>query len=205
MDQNASHVVQKSLILFDDIYLNTILESIYKNCLVFSKDMHGCCVVQKSLDNKEIFEGSLKHKIAIIVTDNTETLIVHPYGNYVIQMLICSRQKFISESVIAKIKGSIAEFSCDKFASHPVEMAYEHASDELKLQMIDAMCQRYNIKRILFDQYGNYVIQKILKCCPKEQKKRILSVISPLLGELSQTLHGSKIYMKLMKNYKEFL
>jgi hypothetical protein len=177
LDQNASHVVQKSLILFDDIYIFPIVEIIYKNCLNFSKDMHGCCVVQKSLDNKEIFEGSLKHKIAQIILDNTNNLIIHPYGNYVIQMLISSRQKHIAEEVIMKIKSSIAEFSCDKFASHPVELAYEHAPEDLKKQIIDALCLTSNIKRILFDQYGNYVIQKILKCCSKDEKKHILSVM----------------------------
>ena len=176
LDQNASHVVQKSLILFDDIYIFPIVETIYKNCLIFSKDMHGCCVVQKSLDNKEIFEGSLKHKIAQIILDNTDNLIIHPYGNYVIQMLISSRQKQIAEGVIMKIKCSIAEFSCDKFASHPVELAYEHATEEAKKLIIDALCHPTNIKRILFDQYGNYVIQKILKCCSKDEKKHILSV-----------------------------
>jgi len=176
IDANASHVIQKSLIHFDDSTTNQIVEVISLNCIYYSKDMHGCCVVQKCLDNKEIYDGSLKHKIVCILISHTEELIVHPYGNYVIQLLLKSKVKKTSEGVMNIIKANIISFSCDKFASHPVEMAYEIASNEMRKDIISLISEQSNLKVLLFDQYGNYVLQKILKFCEKDGKKKIISV-----------------------------
>ena len=204
VDANASHIIQKSLIHFDEAFTAPIVEAIAKNCIVYAKDMHACCVVQKALDNKDIFEGSLKYQIAMMLMANTLELITHPYGNYVTQLLIKLKPKKISEGVINLIKLQIVELSCDKFASHPIELAFEAAGTEGKKQMLDSLCHAASIKKVLFDQYGNYVLQKILKLSSNDERKKIIDQIKLHIDELSLSSHGKKVCEKLTKCYKEY-
>ena len=50
---------------------------------------------------------------------------------------------------------------------------------------------------MLFDPYGNYVVQKALLYCDIYYKNQLLNKIAPLLDELKTINFGLKLYHKL--------
>ena len=58
-----------------------------------------------------------------------------------------------------------------------------------------------NLKKMLFDLYGNYVVQKALLYCDVYSKNQLLYKIAPLLEELKTLNFGLKLYHKLTIKY----
>ena len=113
--------------------------------------MHGCCVLQKALDSRPIYEGSVKHKMVNILIMNATELITHPYGNYIIQMMLKSKQQNVSQAIQSKIGNDIVNHSCDKFGSHVVEIYLETCSASLRKNIISQICNCESIRMMLMD------------------------------------------------------
>ena len=58
---------------------------------------------------------------------------------------------------------------------------------------------------MIFDQYGNYIIQNALQNVEKNEFDIIIRLIKENEKKLKQTSHGKIIFEKLMRNYKKFL
>ena len=57
------------------------------------------------------------------------------------------------------------------------------------------------ILSILFNKFGNYVLQKTLQRADKETQQSILEIIAPHLSNLKNYSFGMKLYSKLIINY----
>ena len=81
LDDHGNHVIQNCISSFK---WNTepLYEVITQNCVQIASNKHGCCVLQRCLEN-----GSLdqRQKLSDIIITNIDYLIKDPFGNYVIQ------------------------------------------------------------------------------------------------------------------------
>jgi hypothetical protein len=100
-------------------------------------------------------------------------------------------------------KGDLLELSRHKFASNVMEKCLEHGDREQRLDLIQAIvgfrlprtppCDDKQLERLhamMIDQYGNYVVQKILEVLP--------TVSFPTLSFLPTASHGIS-FTKLLK------
>ena len=179
-----------------------IFEEIYKNILSISINKHGCCVLQKIFgkSNSKEKENLIKNLI-----NNCETLIKDQFGNYIIQFIIILKNEEINEKIINVLIKNLEEYSKQKFSSNVVEKILECSSDKKCEKIIDILEKNENmILNILFDKYGNYVLQKALQRSNKNTKKFILNIIYPHLYKLKNYSFGFKLYSKLILFYNSF-
>ena len=54
---------------------------------------------------------------------------------------------------------------------------------------------------LLFDKFGNYVVQKALQRADQETQQNILNLIAPHLQKLKNFPFGMKLYSKLIITY----
>jgi len=145
-----------------------------------SKNKFGCRVIQSCLEQPvhHIESSNLPDKrlaYAVLHTMmepilcHTRDLMENEYGNYIVQFVIGS--KFLKpqcEHIIKHyILHNILSLSQEKFASHVVEEALKSADDELLEQMFNEIFAKDALGRdaldiMLFDQFGNYVVQRMI-------------------------------------------
>ena len=198
-DLNGNHVIQKCLQEFEATYCQFIFDAICDDCYAIATHRHGCCVLQRCLDqgSKDQFE-----KLCDELVKDTERLTLDPFGNYVIQYIInkeIQRGEFEYTQRIAKIlKPKIIELSVHKFGSNVVEKLLR--TPAVSETMIDGLVNGgsgADIELLLNDSFGNYVLQTALDVShhkDTEKYGRLSGMVSPyLVGNIRNTPHGKRI------------
>ena len=73
--------------------------------------------------------------------------------------------------------------------------------DEFSKMIIDDLIKNNQVKDIIKDQYGNYVIQKAMSISDSDTLNKIVEQIKPIVPELLLSNLGKKILNKLMQQY----
>jgi len=178
LDLNGTHVIQILLgqryqvyeDFFNPIANREILRDLVEHKL-------GCRIIQSCLDSlsKEItssYVPPLLNKLIIPLLVDAKRYTENEFANYVIQNIIknpsFSRQRdFIIDQVLL---GNLLRLSQGKFSSHVVEAALDKACKDRLGRMCREIFHDYKIiekgrtplEVLLFDQYGNYIMQKLL-------------------------------------------
>ncbi|GMR45484.1 hypothetical protein PMAYCL1PPCAC_15679, partial [Pristionchus mayeri] len=110
------------------------------------------------------------------LVENCERLSSNEFANYVIQHVITAdclsvyRDLIIERCLLCKL----LSLSQEKYASHVVEKALEHAAPHMLKEMMDEIFDGYvphpetkkdALDILLFHQFGNYVVQRMLTIC----------------------------------------
>ena len=157
---------------------------------------NGCCFLQKCCEK---IKGNELEKVLNSLNKKTRLLIVDQYGNYVIQFIIKLNGNERNENIFNIIIKDLTFYSNQKFSSNVLEKFF--LFDDLKEKLIDKIMEGDNLKIMLFDLYGNYVVQKALLYCDVYSKNQLLYKIAPLLEELKTLNFGLKLYHKLTIKY----
>ena len=73
--------------------------------------------------------------------------------------------------------------------------------DEFSKRLIDDIIKNNQIKDMIKDKFGNYVIQKAMSISDEETLNKIIEQIKPIIPELLLSNLGKKIVNKLMQQY----
>ncbi|KAK6015629.1 RNA binding repeat protein, Pumilio-family, partial [Ostertagia ostertagi] len=171
-DQNANHVIQKIMTTFSFVHWQFIVEQFIRNkndLFCVAENKYGCRVVQLAIE---------------LLSDTDKRLACNEFANYVIQHVIKAgpladyRDRIIEECLLR----NLLSLSQEKYASHVVEKALEFAPAALLAEMMDEIFDGYvphpetkkdALDIMLFHQYGNYVVQRMLDiCCEAARAKR---------------------------------
>ncbi|KHJ94849.1 RNA binding repeat protein, Pumilio-family [Oesophagostomum dentatum] len=193
-DQNANHVIQKIMTAFPLSQWQFIVEHFIRNrddLFSVAENKYGCRVIQLIIevlsDNSKKASKHRPQMLEEIMThlvSNCERLASNEFANYVIQHIIKTeplsdyRDRLIEMCLLR----NLLSLSQEKYASHVVEKALEYAPPALLAEMMDEIFDGYvphpetkkdALDIILFHQYGNYVVQRMLDiCCQAARAKK---------------------------------
>ena len=199
-DENANHIVQKFLICIKSPYTNFIYDEIINNFVQISTTKYGCCVVQKCLlhGNQE-----QREKIIICILNNTYKLIVDQFGNYVYQSLINTNEDRIIYEIYRIISPNFILLCKQKYSSNVIEKLFDINNKNLVYKIAKLVYNNEkDIIELLTDQYGNYIIQKIMDCL--ENKVIIQTILYFIISNvhfICQTSFGKSLLNKLSKKH----
>ena len=72
-------------------------------------------------------------------------------------------------------------------------------------ELLEKMCSEYNlVERMLFDMYGNYVLQRALSIATEPYRSVLLELIAPKMESLKSISFGKKLYKGRVQNKKRF-
>ena len=196
----GTHILEKILSYFEDEFVKEIIDYVYKNFIDLSFHINGICIVKKLL--LMTHKKSLHNHIKKIIYDNAMNLIVHQYGNYVIQTIVENWDDNELEDILNLYKNKYIYLSKQKFSSNAVERILEKNKKNLE-NYINEICNENNIIEIIKNKYGNYVIQKAVKLSTGESRERIVGEISKNINKLEdkkiinkwKTIISSKYYI----------
>ena len=196
----GTHILEKILSYFEDEFVKEIIDYVYKNFIDLSFHINGICIVKKLL--LMTHKKSLHNHIKKIIYDNAMNLIVHQYGNYVIQTIVENWDDNELEDILNLYKNKYIYLSKQKFSSNAVERILEKNKKNLE-NYINEICNENNIIEIIKNKYGNYVIQKAVKLSTGESREKIVGEINKNINKLEdkkiinkwKTIISSKYYI----------
>ena len=198
IDINGSHIILKLMNLKNKYINSVILNEICDNILNISKHKHGCCVLQKCIEKIDVNE---RKPLIDNLLNYCKELISDKCGNYIIQFIISFNDEKIMEVINNILITDIENFSKQKFSSNVVEKILEKAPNKICKDLITSLNNEKIILSILFDKFGNYVLQKSLQRADKNTQKFMLQVIAPHLYKLKYYSFGLKLYSRLIITY----
>ena len=198
-DINGYHIIQK-ILLTKNFNNNFCYEKIEECIEQIANHKNGCCFLQKFIDK---IKGNDLEKILNAINKKIRLLIVDQYGNYVIQFIFKINGEERNKNIFDIIIKDLCFYSNQKFSSNVIEKFF--LFDNLKSKLISKIVEKENLKKLILDPYGNYVVQKALIYSNNQQQYEMLNKISYLVNELKSINFGIKLYKKLTIKYPVLL
>ncbi|KAJ9442005.1 Pumilio domain-containing protein C6G9.14 [Diplonema papillatum] len=194
---NGRKILQALLTKFNDIYVEPVFDMIGQNLLHLATDQTGCVTIQRCLDHAT--NPTYKMVLQMQIMEATSFLIHDMYGNYVLQHAIKGDPANNCTKVLAnKFKGSVAALSTNKYASCVIEKCLSLGSDDVREQIVTEVIP--DIKKLMWDGFGNFVVQSAVDYAPGSMVDVLKEVITPFINDCP---YGYRIEGKLNKRVKK--
>ncbi|KAG6497232.1 hypothetical protein ZIOFF_045125 [Zingiber officinale] len=216
-DQNGNHVIQKCIECVPQDAIQFIISTFYNQVVTLSTHPYGCRVIQRVLEHcdnpntQRIVMDEILNSVCMLAEDQ--------YGNYVVQVCcfftiiypfllgfqhVLEHGKPDERSVIIKqLTGQIVQMSQQKFASNVIEKCLAFGSLEERQLLVNEMLgstdENEPLQAMMKDQFGNYVVQKVLETCDDQRRELILSRIKVHLNALKKYTYGKHIVARVEK------
>ena len=197
-DAFGTHVLEKLLACFEEEYVTFIYNYIVDNFLELANNSNGICIVKKLLSFTH--KKNLHDKLKILVKENALQLISHPYGNFVIQVVVECWNDY--NDILYLFDKKYYSLSLEKYASNVVERCIEKDENILN-NYIDEIININKICEVMKSNYGNYVIQKAIKLAKGEHKQKLVFNAAKDINKLNEPKLIKKWKLILSPNIKE--
>ncbi|KAG5940470.1 hypothetical protein E4U53_007587 [Claviceps sorghi] len=180
-DQNGNHVVQKIIELVPRQHIDFIMDALRGQVTLLASHTYGCRVIQRMLEHGTEVD---KMEIMAELHASAQMLITDQYGNYVAQHVIQNGKPADRARMIDLVMAQLLNLSKHKFASNVVEKCIEHGSAEQRSMIREQLTTVGSdgisaIQQMMRDQYGNYVIQKLLAQLQGSEREILVDEIRP--------------------------
>ena len=200
-DNNSYHIIIKFIIEIPYPANDNMYNSIYKNFLMLCKNKHGCCVIQKCFEF-----GNVQQKNILFSFTNKfcSELICDQFGNYVIQYVVKCNNEIVNNKLLLIIMNNLLFLCKEKYASNVLEKFIFYNSKESKIFLNKIINDVNIIYELITDQYGNYIIQRVLSTINIQERIQIFKFILGWFEEIKNLSFGTRLITKLFERYKEF-
>ena len=176
-DSKGTHILQKyiSNTKDEDRYeLNTNLVNLIDKLII---DISGVCVLIKLIKHSK--DKIILEKIANYITNNEPLFFIqHPYANYAVQILIMNPVALpFCDKIIETIVNNYLSLSMQKFSSNVVENCIKYADEKSVKKIYNAIIEQEKIESLLNNNYGNYVLEKLIERLNQEDKIKLAKKI----------------------------
>ena len=196
---NGSFVLMHYAIQIKDNEM--IYDFLNNNIVEIATNSYSCSALQKLIDIGTNQQGQ---KLIINIINNINYLIGNQCGLYVLQFIMNKKNYYINDAILGKIIDKIIFLSKRKFSSNVVEKCLETCSPESVNKLINIFNNQEIICDLIKDNFGNYVIQKLLIVCENEQaKSKMLKYISLEFKNLKEISFGQKLINKIIMAYPQ--
>ncbi|KAI9832555.1 MAG: hypothetical protein M1819_004345 [Sarea resinae] len=194
-DQNGNHVIQKAIERVPAEHIQFIVNAFHNQVQTLAMHPYGCRVIQRML---EYCDESSQLTILQGLHACASSLIADQYGNYVTQHVIQHGKEDDREKIVKLVIEQLVVFSKHKFASNVVEKSIEYGSSEQRHEIVATLTTTNEngespLQALMRDQYGNYVIQKLLGQLKGAEYDEFVESIQPQLALLKKLTYGKQI------------
>ena len=109
----------------------------------------------------------------------------------------------VNQIIINKYFMNFFENTSQKISSNVFEKCLECCEPEVKIQIISNICNPNMVKQLLFNMYGNYVLQKSMLASVEPYRSRFISMVAPLMNSLPAFPFGNIVIHKLINSFPE--
>eukprot|EP00177_Eucheuma_denticulatum_P000694 GFKZ01001249.1.p1 GENE.GFKZ01001249.1~~GFKZ01001249.1.p1 ORF type:complete len:1172 (+),score=146.29 GFKZ01001249.1:496-4011(+) len=199
-DQNGNHVIQKCVELVEPPAVQFIVDAVQGQAVILAGHSYGCRVVQRILEHGA---PGQKAPIMVEIMSCIADLIKDQYGNYVIQHVVEHGTDQERSVIMDLVRSEICQLSQHKFASNVVERCLQHGSVEERRILIEILIigqgspNSSPLNHLVRDQFGNYVVQRVLDVARSGQRERVVSILRAQVPAIKKYSYGKHIIARL--------
>lgn len=199
-DQNGNHVIQKCVELVEPESVQFIVDSVHGQAVQLAGHSYGCRVVQRILEHGA---PSQKAPIMVEIMSCITDLIKDQYGNYVIQHVVEHGTREERSIIMNLVRGEVCDLSQHKFASNVVERCLQHGSLDERQILIEILIMGEGdpnsspLNHLVRDQFGNYVVQRVLDVARPPQRERVVTILRAQVPAIKKYSYGKHIIARL--------
>ena len=184
------------------------------------KNHKGSKIFQKYIKPNNTSEEII-HLLFLELNKNLEEFMTNPYSNYFFKKFFICLNSDDRIYLLKKIENSIVQLSLDEIGTYPIQTIIEFLNNKIE-KMIVISALKDHIQKLIYNQYGSYVIEKLISCMDENDipflysfiannfiqlafNNNAICVIKKLLTvKLSNYMHNI-IKTSVIKNAKEFI
>ena len=197
-EYNGTHIIYKFLQFFPEFF-DAANDIIKNNIVVIGTNKRGCTFLQNHLSGLSGHE-KMKENIIQSILSNCLTLIIDPFGNYIIQYLLTLEDSNITLNIINQIINNVSFYSKHRYANYVIEKIFIYSNYTQKLNVIQKIATKEIITDLSFNQQGNFIILKALKVADNDKRKTILEIINSIRPKILELPEG-KIFLKKIEKF----
>ena len=198
IDQNASHIIIKYVNTLSSPKNDFIIKFLLDNSYELAMKKYSCCVLQKCI---EYSNDKQKKDFLKEIATKSFGLFNDQFGNYVVQYCINLCDFEINKIFVQNFLYNLLKFSTQKYSSNIIEKCMDCCDEETKELICQKYCDKIIIEKLLFDLYGNYVLQKVISLSKEPLTSKYIEIVGPLMKNLSNISFGQKLYNRLIVNF----
>jgi hypothetical protein len=201
-ESHGNHIIQKFLEDVKHTKQKSFITNIIRdNFVKISTHKFGCCTIQKFL--KETYDEDEKKINLLLVKKHIYQILSNQYGSYVFQYIIEKEDRDTKMEILNQILPHLIKICKTKYSSNAIEKCFEFHFEEIHNVIVSKICEcNNNIKDLIMDPYGNYIIQKALCVCNKKHYDQIISIIGANTEKIKKLNFGFKLITKLLTQHK---
>jgi len=200
VDVFGNYVIQKFFDNGTSSQIKLLVEALYGNVVNLSLQTYGCRVVQKALEVSEMEE-----KIAITkeLEGHVLTCLKDQNGNHVIQKIIEEVDPLYTKFIVDSFTNNVFQLSTHPYGCRIIQRIivcyYKDSKDfDPPNQLVKELL--HCTISLVQDQYGNYVVQHILKYGKMEDKLEVVNQLRGNIFQFSQHKFASNVIEQCVEN-----
>ena len=100
-----------------------------------------------------------------------------------------------------KIAQNVVYYAKHKYSSNVVEKCFDHCDGNYLRNLMYNVQKKENLRELILDEHGNYVVQKVLLLSPSLIQKKMLRLIVPTFEKLKKFPYGERVINRLVTSY----
>jgi hypothetical protein len=200
LNQSSTHIIIKYISLIKYPNNTLIYKFIVNNIKFIATHKHSCCTLQKCLEEGN---STQRKEILMSLANISNILFADRYGNYAIQFALSLKDEEANKIIISQYLNNFQKNISNKISSNVYEKVLEYCDFNTKQYIIKSLCNFETVKSLLYDTYGNYVLQKTLLASNEPYRSMYIKFIAPLIDGLKNFPNGLIIIHKIISHFPE--
>ena len=177
-----------------------IYSFIIKNIYYIATHKHSCCTLQKCLEEGNNLQ---RQEILMSLAYISNQLFADQFGNYAIQFALSLKNEVANQIIVTQYLNNFQQNISNKISSNVYEKILEFCDFQTKQNIIKSLCNFETVKSLLYDSYGNYVLQKTILASNEPYRTMYLKFVAPLIDGLKNMPNGYIIIHKILNQFPE--
>ena len=179
LDSKGTHVLQKFISCTKDEERNELNQNLINLIDRLIINPFGVCVLIQLVKHSK--DKNIAKKLANYITNGDPlSFIQHPYANYAVQSLISNTDLAYCDVIIDTIVQNYLSLSMQKFSSNVVENCIKYGKESTVKKIFKNIIEQEKLESLLNNNYGNFVLEKLIARLNKEEKMIFIKKIEKL-------------------------
>jgi hypothetical protein len=180
---------------------NQIIYSfIVQNIYYIATHKHSCCTLQKCLEEGNNLQ---KQEILMSLAYISNQLFNDQFGNYAIQFALSLKNEVANQIIISQYLNEFQKNISNRISSNVYEKVIEFCDFQTRQNIIKSLCNFETVKSLLYNSYGNYVLQKTILASNEPYRSMYIKYMAPLIDGLKNLPNGYIIIHKILNQFPE--
>ena len=180
---------------------NQIIYSfIVQNIYYIATHKHSCCTLQKCLEEGNNLQ---RQEILMSLAYISNQLFNDQFGNYAIQFALSLKNEMANQIIISQYLNDFQKNISNRISSNVYEKVLEFCDFQTRQNIIKSLCNFEIVKSLLYNSYGNYILQKTILASNEPYRSMYIKYMAPLIDGLKNLPNGYIIIHKILNQFPE--